>query len=83
MVRFCEASTPLTMLAFTGHEQGAFYGLETSPRRLMCDALSPRTPIRGLALAGQDVATPGVMGALVGGVMAAGVIEPRVFGWMR
>ena len=82
-VRFCEASTPLTMLAFTGHEQGAFYGLETSPRRLMCDALSPRTPIRGLVLAGQDVGTPGVMGALVGGVMAAGVIEPRVFGWMR
>ncbi len=83
MIRFCEASTPLTMLAFTGHEHGAFYGLETTPRRLMCDALSPRTPISGLVLAGQDVGTPGVMGALVGGVMAAGVIEPRVFGWMH
>jgi all-trans-retinol 13,14-reductase len=83
MIRFSEASTPLTMLAFTGHEQGAFYGLETSPRRLMCDALSPRTPIGHLILAGQDVCTPGIGGALVGGVMAAGVVEPRVFGWLR
>jgi phytoene dehydrogenase-like protein len=83
MVRFSEVSTPLTMLAFTGHEQGAFYGLETSPRRLMCDALSPRTPIQGLVLAGQDVCTPGVVGALMGGVMAAGIVDPRVLGWMR
>jgi len=83
MIRFSEASTPLTMLAFTGHEQGAFYGLETSPRRLMCDALSPRTPIRGLVLAGQDVSTPGVAGALMGGVMAAGVVDARVLTWIR
>lgn len=33
----------------------------------------------GLLLAGQDVVTPGVAGALMGGMLSAAVVEPRVF----
>jgi all-trans-retinol 13,14-reductase len=79
LVAFHELSTPLSTIAFTGHAQGAFYGLEVTPRRFLSRALDASTPIPGLHLAGQDVMTPGVAGAMFGGALAAGTIEPRIF----
>ncbi len=46
---------PLATAFFTGHEQGGFYGVETTPRRMLSDALNARTPVPGLFLTGQDV----------------------------
>lgn len=43
------------------------------------DALRVRTPVPGLLLAGQDAAGPGILGALMGGLMAAAAIEPRLW----
>jgi len=79
MIRVTELSTPLSTVHFTGHRRGAVYGLNTTPRRFASRALDVRTPLPGLLLAGQDVCTPGVAGALVGGILAAAVVEPRVF----
>ena len=62
MIVYRELGTPLATAAFTAHEKGAFYGLETTPRRILSNALSPRTPVPGLFLAGQDVMTPGIAG---------------------
>jgi all-trans-retinol 13,14-reductase len=42
-----------------------------------------RTPIHGLYLAGQDAATTGVTGAMMGGVLAAAALEPRVLAQLR
>jgi all-trans-retinol 13,14-reductase len=78
-IEVAELSTPLSTVTFTSHEKGAFYGLETTPRRMLSPALSPRTPVKGLLLAGQDVCTPGVQGALIGGMFAAGCVNPKVF----
>jgi len=78
LVEHSELSTPLSTVAFTGAEHGGIYGLETSPRRFMSRALDPRTPLAGLYLTGQDVASPGITGAMMAGVMTAGSIEPRV-----
>lgn len=78
-VEVVEFSTPLSTVSYTSHERGAFYGLEATPRRMLSPALSPRTPVKGLLLAGQDVCTPGVQGALLGGLFAAGCIHPGVF----
>lgn len=79
MIAYHELSTPLSTVAFTGHAQGAFYGLEVTPRRVLSGALRARTPVKGLYLCGQDVVSPGVAGALMGGVLAAAAIDPRVF----
>lgn len=79
MIRVTELSTPLSTVHFTGHRHGAVYGLDTTPRRFASRALDVRTPVPGLLLTGQDVVTPGVAGAMVGGLLAAAVIEPRVF----
>ncbi|MCX8114665.1 MAG: VTT domain-containing protein [Burkholderiaceae bacterium] len=78
LVRFHEASTPISVASITAAEHGAMYGLQTTPERFLSPALRPRTPVGGLFLAGQDVCTPGVTGALMGGVMAAVAIEPKL-----
>ena len=79
LVVFRNLSTPLTTRAITGHHKGAFYGIDTTPDRLMTDALQARTPFPGLFLAGQDVLTPGIPGALWGGVLAAATVDPSLF----
>ena len=79
LVVFRNLSTPLTTRAITGHHKGAFYGIDTTPDRLMSEALQTRTPVPGLFLAGQDVLTPGIPGALWGGILAAATVDPKLF----
>ncbi len=74
-----ELGTPLATALFTGHEKGGFYGVETTPRRVLSEALKARTPVPGLFLTGQDVMSPGIAGALYGGMLGAAAIDPRVF----
>ena len=82
-IEVIELSTPLSTVTFTSHEQGAVYGLEATPQRMQCGALSPLTPIHGLIMTGQDVCTPGVQGALMGGVFAAASLDKRVLSWLK
>jgi len=72
-----ELSTPLTTRHFAGYEHGEIYGLDHTPHRFKQRWLTPRTPIRGLYLTGQDVATCGVTGALIGGYLTASAIHGR------
>ena len=74
-----ELSTPLSTLSFTGAQQGGSYGLDVSPRRFLSGSLRARTPIPRLFLTGQDVVSPGVTGAMMGGVLAAASVQPRIF----
>jgi all-trans-retinol 13,14-reductase len=83
MVRLVISSTPLSVAAYTGAEHGAMYGLEVTPQRFLSEALRPRTPVGGLFLAGQDACCPGVIGALMGGLMAASAVEPRLLALLR
>ncbi|RLA12891.1 MAG: NAD(P)/FAD-dependent oxidoreductase [Gammaproteobacteria bacterium] len=83
LVVYRELGTPLATASFTGHEKGGFYGVETTPRRMLSDALNARTPVPGLFLAGQDVMIPGIAGALSGGMLGAAAIDPRVFKKLR
>jgi phytoene dehydrogenase-like protein len=83
LVVFRELATPLSTVAITGHRKGAFYGLDVTPDRMLSDALRVKTPIKGLYLSGQDAASPGIPGAMWGGVLCAGRIDPRVFKQMR
>jgi all-trans-retinol 13,14-reductase len=82
-VVYSEVSTPLSTIAFTGSEHGAAYGFESSPRRFLSETFRARTPVPGLFLTGQDVASPGITGAMMGGVLAAAAAEPRVLSHLR
>jgi all-trans-retinol 13,14-reductase len=46
---------------------------------MLSDALNARTPVPGLFLTGQDVMSPGIAGALAGGMFSAAAIDPRIF----
>jgi all-trans-retinol 13,14-reductase len=83
MVLYHEVSTPLTLSAYAGAQHGASYGLEVSPRRFLSNALNVRTPIPGLFLTGQDVTSPGVTGAMMGGVLAAAAMQSQIFAHLR
>ncbi len=83
LVVYRELATPLSTITFTGHRKGAFYGLDVTPERVVCDALRAKTPIPGLFLAGQDVVSPGIPGALMGGILSAASVDPKVFGKLR
>jgi len=83
LVVFRELATPLATVAFTAHTKGAFYGLEATPKRILSDALRMKTPIEGLYLAGQDVVSPGILGAMWGGLLCAASIDPKVFTHFR
>lgn len=69
LVGYAEVSTPLTVATMTGHPGGAIYGLAGTPLRVRAP-LGARTPVAGLWLAGADVCSPGIQGALMGGVFA-------------
>ena len=73
LVQYAELGTPLSVQHFTAQPAGAVYGLPSSPERyaVMCDA-GVATPIEGLLLTGSDVATHGIVGAMLGGAVTAG-----------
>ena len=66
-----EVSSPLSTRHFTNYAQGEIYGLEHSPARFKLKSLKPKSSIQGLYLAGQDIVTVGVGGALASGLLCA------------
>jgi all-trans-retinol 13,14-reductase len=72
-----ELSTPLTTRHFCNYATGELYGLDHTPRRFEQRWLRPRTQVPGLFLTGQDIASCGVAGALMGGVVCASHILGR------
>ena len=78
LVVFRNLSTPLSTASITGHHHGAFYGVDVTPERVFSAALQTRAPIPGLYLGGQDVVSPGIPGALWGGVLAAASVDPKL-----
>lgn len=67
-----ELSTPLSTEHFGHYANGPLYGLEHSVERFAQSWITPRTPIDGLFLTGQDVLCCGVASALMSGAMTAG-----------
>jgi phytoene dehydrogenase-like protein len=55
---------------------GSIYGLASEPERFTNDALTPKTGIKGLYMAGVDVMAPGIAGAIGGGALAVAAAEP-------
>jgi all-trans-retinol 13,14-reductase len=76
MIDHVEMSTPLSTDNFCRPMRGSIYGLEPTPARFRCKSLRPRSPIKGLYFSGSEVASAGVMGAMLGGVLCALAVEP-------
>jgi all-trans-retinol 13,14-reductase len=70
-IAYSELSTPVTTRHFMNYGHGEIYGIASTPDRFQMRELGARTPIRGLYLTGQDVASLGMVGALFSGVISA------------
>jgi all-trans-retinol 13,14-reductase len=81
LVEIAELATPLTFTSFQHSPEGAFYGLACTPERLQSPLTSVTTSIPGLFLSGQDTTTPGIMGAAIGGILAAIAALPLSARW--
>ena len=55
-------------------KRGEIYGLQHDPGRFEIRTLKPQTKLKGFYLTGQDVATAGVGGAMMGGLLCASSI---------
>ena len=83
MITHHELATPLTMEFFTGRKYGTSYGLKCSPRRYELRWLKAKSPVENLYLSGQDVACPGIVGAMMGGVAAAAQLAGGSLGFFN
>ncbi|WP_298562359.1 phytoene desaturase family protein [Streptomyces luteogriseus] len=72
-----ELATPLSFNHFLGRERGDFMSLAHTPQRFALRGLGAHTHVPGLLLTGQDVASAGVSGAIMGGVVAASAALER------
>lgn len=78
-IKYVDLGTPLTNDFYLGSTRGEVYGLDHSVSRFSPEyqrLLRPEQPIKGLYLTGQDVASCGIGGALVGGALCATAIKP-------
>ena len=76
MVDYVELSTPLSTDNFCRPTHGSIYGIEPTPARYKVSALRPASPVKNLYFAGSEVTSVGVIGAMMGGVLAAIAAEP-------
>lgn len=74
-IEYSELSIPLTVEYFDASDRGAIYGIPFVPERLQQHWTNVKTPIKNLYLTGADAVSPGIMGALFGGVMAAAILN--------
>ncbi len=84
LVDYVELSTPLSTELFCRPYRGSIYGLAGVPQRYDDPWLRPRSPVPGLFLSGSDVASCGIVGAMMGGAICAVAMEPlKAVGYLR
>ncbi len=82
IVEYAELSTPLSMENFTSRDRGLMYGVPCVPGRFRLSWLSARTRLKNFFLTGSDVGSIGILGAVMGAVMAAAELD-QPFGFFK
>jgi all-trans-retinol 13,14-reductase len=66
--RIASTFTGLTFRDYTGAWEGSAYGIKRSMSQLRHGRIMPRTKVKGLLLAGQNIILPGIVGTVIGSV---------------
>lgn len=82
LIEYAELATPLTFEHFAASDRGAIYGIPCTPARFDLPWTNARTPIKNLYLTGVDTFPNGIMGAMMGGVKTAGLVD-GLFGFLE
>jgi all-trans-retinol 13,14-reductase len=81
LIEYVELATPLTFEYFGASDRGVIYGIPCTTSRFDLAWTNARTPIKNLYLTGVDTFPNGIMGAMMGGVKTAGLIDGH-FGFL-
>jgi all-trans-retinol 13,14-reductase len=72
LVEFTDLATPVTYEKMANHRKGEIYSIPPTVDRFHKMMFAGvRTPVKGLYLTGSDASTHGIVGAMMGGFMAA------------
>jgi all-trans-retinol 13,14-reductase len=83
-VDYVELSTPLSTETFVRPKRGSIYGLLPTPERFSNPWLRAKSPIDGLYFSGSEVASVGVVGAMMGGILCGVSMAPwSSLKWLR
>ncbi len=82
LIEYVELSTPLTVEHFNASDRGSIYGIPCVPERLEQPWIAAKTPIKNLYLTGTDTFAPGIVGAMMGGVKTACLMNGQ-FGFLK
>ena len=74
-IAYYELATPLTVEYFDGSDRGTIYGIPSIPARFERPWIGSKTPIENLYLTGTDALGHGIIGAMMGGVQTAGILN--------
>ncbi len=74
-IAYYELATPLTVEHFDGSDRGAIYGIPSITARFERPWIGSKTPIENLYLTGTDALGHGIIGAMMGGVQTAGILN--------
>ncbi|MFK8184459.1 MAG: phytoene desaturase family protein [Phormidesmis sp.] len=75
LIEYQELATPLTFQYFVNNQQGEIYGTPFTAHRFDQTWAQASTSLKNLYLTGADTFTPGLVGAMWGGVKAAGLTQ--------
>lgn len=79
-LQLLDVSTPLTIRDWVNSPDGSAYGVMRSTGQMLSAALLNRTSLQGLFLAGQNVLSPGILGAILGSLATVQfIIGPERF----
>lgn len=82
LIEYAELSTPLTVEHFDASDRGTIYGIPCIPERFDQSWATAKTPVKNLYLTGADAFSPGIMGAMMGGVKTVGLLD-GAFGFFK
>lgn len=76
-VEVVDSSTPLTKQRYSNGQEGSVYGVLCSAKQKSLSVLMPRTRVKNLYFAGENIIAPGLIGAFLGAEILMNYFEEK------
>ncbi|MDB2562675.1 FAD-dependent oxidoreductase [Sulfurimonas sp.] len=76
-IEVIDSSTPMTKQHYSNGSEGSLYGIMCSAKQKSLSVLMPRTRVKNLYFAGENIIAPGLIGAFLGAEILMNYFEER------
>lgn len=77
-IEVLESSSPLTKQHYSNGSEGSIYGILCSAKQKSLSVLMPRTRVKNLYFAGENIIAPGLIGAFLGAEILMNYFEEQI-----